>query len=367
MLSINNKITANVTPLYNWSIWIGVIVFTFFSAVRWDVGIDHLSYLEDYSSICKYGSLDREDMEIGYVYLQLFLAELGAHFTIYFGLVAFMQLFFCVNSFRKELYILPYLLVLIMCGGDYFFWMNGMRQALVCTAFLFVVSLTIERRRVLLYICMILLLSFIHTSAVFLLPFCLLYFFNLEKFFIPRWLQLSLFFAALFLSQMSIWEYLLKYVDIISAAIGYDRFDANTLNSLEGREMNFGVRRILMLIVDICLIFSSKKLHSVFPSKKFGFVYIMYVIFFVIEPLFMSSLVLSRVTAYFHIFRVIVGSFFLFYLFKIHKTKNGDLVGAVFVLLFVMHLLVQIYADAGNHTDCIRYQFCFGKNLPILI
>ena len=50
-------------------------------------------------------------------------------------------------------------------------------------------------------------------------------------------------------------------------------------------------------------------------------------------------------------------SYLLFYLFRIKNTPINYCVGLVIIMLFLMHLFIQIYADPGHHTDCIRYQF----------
>lgn len=353
----NNKLYFITSSSYYRNVVCGILIFTFFSAVRWDVGFDQLAYYDEYISILRSGEPIRQDFEYGYIIIQKILAKFNAHFSIYFGLIAFLQLIFTIFYFNKEKYLLPYLVVLIMCGGDYFFWMNGMRQALVSTCFLFTVAITIENRNIFLYITLIILLSFIHASAIILIPLCLLFYLNLESIFIPRWIQLILLVGALVLSQISIWEYFLGFVDKIFTLVGYERFDSAALSNIEEREMNFGPRRIIFLFIDTCLILYSKKLRHAYPSKKFGLTHLLYILFFVIQPLFISSLVFSRVTGYFYIFRILMSSYLLFYLLKLKRTKFNYINAILIICLFILHLLIQIYVDEGNHTGCIKYHF----------
>lgn len=357
-----NIITTVISRDYYLRIFIGIIVFTFFAAVRWDVGVDHLSYYESYMHICDTGIPERADLEVGYAWFQILLAKFHAHFTVYFGLIAFLQLVFAIQYFNKDKFLIPYFCLLIMSGGDFFFWMNGLRQALVSCCFLFVVSMTMEKKRIIVYIISIFLLSLFHKSAIVLLPICILFYLNLEKIYIKKWLQFFLFFGALILSEFSIWQYLLDVVDNIFTFIGYDRFTEGALDSLEMRDMNFGLRRFIFLIIDLIIISYSDKLRKVYSSKKFGFALLMFCVFYVLYPLFISSMVFSRIVAYFTIFRAIMGAYLLFYLFKVKHNQINVLIGIFIICLFLLHLFVQIYADPGHHTDCIRYQF-FWQNL----
>lgn len=359
----NNLITV-LSPLYKYKVWFGVLLFTFFSAVRWDVGIDYLSYLNEYMSIFKNGFSMRQDFEVGYLEFQKLLVKLGAHFTVYFAIVSFAQIFFTLSFFKREKYLLPFLGILIMCGGDYFSWMNGMRQMLVGTCFLFIVSLTIERRRIFLYVIAILLLSFIHKSAIFLLPFCLLYYLDLEKIYVQRKIQYLLFVGVLLLSSFSLWENLLSLVDVLFASIDYEnRYNSEVLLRIGERDMSFGPRRIIFFIIDICIIYYSKTLRQTFSTKIFGFTHLIYILFFAIQPIFMKSLAFSRIVSYFYISRALMCSYLLFYLFQYSRTKKNVMMGAVILFLFFLHLFIQIYADEGNHTDCIRYQFFWNYGL----
>ena len=352
-----NTITVTKPKQYYLFTLFGIAVFTFFSAVRWDVGIDYLSYLKTYNAISDSSIVLRDDLEVGYVFLQKLLVKLGAHFTIYFGLVAFLQLCFAILYFNKEKYLLPYFLVLIMCGGDYFFWMNGMRQALVSTCLLFVLSQTVDNKKILIFIISMFLLSYIHKSALILLPLCLLYYLPLDNVYIKKPLQFILFFSVIVLSDLSIWQYLLDIVDGAMSFIGYERFTDGTLETLEVRDMNFGVRRIIFLIIDIVIITYSDKLRQVYKSRKFGLSLLLFIVFYTFYPLFISSLVFSRIVGYFSVFRIIMVSYLLFYLFRIKNTPINYCVGLAIIMLFLMHLFIQIYADPGHHTDCIRYQF----------
>ena len=345
--------------------WLGIFICVFFLAVRWDVGRDYFSYLGEYISILRTGSPYRFDIEIGFVVLMGLFAKSGLHFTFFYAAVAFIQVYFTLTFFRHEKYLLSYFMFAVMTANTFFMWSNIMRHTIVIALFLYVSMLMMEKKRFYIYALIIALMTTIHFSAILLLPLYFLFYIDLKKFFIPRILQFILFFAALILASLSIWQYLLGVIDFILSAIGYDRYSSELLLQIGGREMNFGARRFILCILDVILICYSRSMRSAFPSKTYGFVFILFVVYYTFMPIFMDNMALSRLFDYFQIGRVLMISYFLFYVFDLHRNERNFLMGIVVVALLLGHLFIQIYSDNG--LDCIRYQFCFGKNIPILI
>lgn len=334
---------------------LGVIVF--FMALRWDVGIDHLGYVEDYLTLQKHGFISRKDMEAGFVWLMKILAQGGFHFTLTFGLFAFIQAYFTFSYFRNEKYLLPYFSFLILTGNLFFMWSNIIRHTIVIAVFLCLARCMTEKKNFFLYLLVIALLTTIHYSALILIPFYGLFYLDLEKFYIPRRIQYILLFGSLLLSSLSLWQYLMEYLDVVLSFVGYDRYSADLLLSIGDREMNFGARRILLLAIDLIIITYSPILRKEFKTKTFGLGYIFFMLYFILMPLFIDNMALSRLIDYFQVGRLLSGSYLLFYLFRYKKSLKNILVGLFLSCLLLLHLLVQIYADQGNHTDCVRYQF----------
>ena len=110
------------------------------------------------------------------------------------------------------------------------------------------------------------------------MPLCLLYYLPLDNVYIKKPLQFILFFSVIVLSDLSIWQYLLDIVDGAMSFIGYERFTDGTLETLEVRDMNFGVRRIIFLIIDIVIITYSDKLRQVYKSRKFGLSLLLFIV-----------------------------------------------------------------------------------------
>ena len=354
---VDNKICAVYSRLYNVRYWVAILIIVFFSAVRWDVGIDQLSYLSEYKLLALNGTPFRQDMEIGFVWLMKLLIFLGAHFTVFFGVVALIQSTCTFSYFRDERYLLPYLSFLIITGNVFFMWSNTIRHTMVIAIFLSISALVLKNKKIWLYVFVAIALMLIHKSAILLLSLVPLFYLNLNSFYVPRKYQYLLFISPIVLSSFSLWQYLLDYVDILSLSVGYERYNSDVLLSVGDRDMAFGPRRIIFVIIDSLLIFYSRKMRKAFPTRIFGFAYILFMIYYIFMPLFMDSMAFSRIFDYFQIGRILISSYLLFYLFQYQRTNNNALSGLFIVFLFVFHLLIQIYADTGNHTDCIRYEF----------
>lgn len=353
----NGKIETTLPKFYIIGIITSLLVFAFFSGVRWNVGIDHLTYLDYYEKFNIIKTVHRDDLETGFVYLIKIFNDFGLHFAIFFGFIALVQISMAYSYFNEAKYLIPFVSVFIICGGDFFSWMNGIRQGIVSAAFLFLAANCIIKRRFMLFLISVYLLTFIHKSAFMLIPFYAIAYIPLEKFYINRNIQLVIFFGALILSSLNIWINFMDIIENVFALVGYDeRFDmAMIAENL--RSQNFGPRKIIFLIIDLTIILYSKELRKAFPNKLFGFTLILFIILYLTQPLFANSMVFSRVIGYYYISRAIMASYLCFYLIKYKPNNRNHLIAAMIFALFIIHILIQIYADRGGRTDCIRYQF----------
>lgn len=354
----NGQISTYIIPLFPLRFSLAILIFAFFAGVRWDVGIDHLTYLSEYLSLQQNGFTRREDFEPAYIALQQLLVSLHAPFYIYFGIVAALQIILASAFLKNERYLLPFFWFLVMTDGIFFSWMNIMRQTLAGAGMLCLLSASLEKRRWLYFCTGMFFLSFIHKSAIIIMPLCLLFFLKLEKLTISRTIQYILLFAAIIISTMNVWRDMIAMVDSIFQFIGYDeRFNTAQLENLEVRNMNFGGRQILSLLLNLIIIAYSPLLRKIYPNKKFGLAYILFIVFYVTHYLFMSNMTFSRIANQFLPFRAVIMAYLLYYLFHIRRTKNNILIGLLIISICCIQLLASIYLDEGHHTDCIRYMF----------
>ena len=109
--------------------WISVLIFTVFCAIRYNVGVDYLSYLNEYNYVLL-GSGFSRDFEPAFEAITKVLASSGCHFSIYFGIWSLLQIGILYYAMKNEKNIIPFLCFTLFCSGIFFMWMNGIRQSI---------------------------------------------------------------------------------------------------------------------------------------------------------------------------------------------------------------------------------------------
>ena len=106
VLSYNRQTTQyNRFSLLNPSSVFFVVFFTLVFAVRYNVGVDFVNYLDEYQSVYK---LEYSKNEILYKNIGLFLNSIGAHPSVFFGCFVFFTdyFFFYLQLKKRFLYFL---------------------------------------------------------------------------------------------------------------------------------------------------------------------------------------------------------------------------------------------------------------------
>ena len=83
---------------YNIDFILPIICFSFIFGIRYNVGNDYMSYLDIYEGYAHYYTI-RDDLEIGFEFVTRLMAETGLHYSIYFGLIAFLQIFLIIHDY----------------------------------------------------------------------------------------------------------------------------------------------------------------------------------------------------------------------------------------------------------------------------
>ena len=83
--------------------WVCIFIFILVSGMRWDVGVDHLSYLEDYLAMQNGSFVERvRGIEPGYLFISQLCAKLGFHYSVYFAVLAFFEIYFVLLAFSNS-------------------------------------------------------------------------------------------------------------------------------------------------------------------------------------------------------------------------------------------------------------------------
>src|SRR5690554_2454781 len=140
-----------------------LFLFAIVFGMRYDVGVDHLNYVYGYLNKLYLGKDE---------YLFFFFSDLGWHFnlhyTVYFGILAFIQVFFFFYAFKEERFLYPFLILFLFTNGEVLTWMNGIRQYLAMCIWIFSIRFIYERKFIFYLLWCVVALLF-HKSAIILI------------------------------------------------------------------------------------------------------------------------------------------------------------------------------------------------------
>lgn len=339
---------------WTWDIIFALFVFSFISGIRWNVGVDHLSYLEQYNNFKDYGYFT-DNFEPGFKLITRLFAFLNSHFTIYFGFLAFMQIFFMYYAFKDERYLLPYLGLVIIMGPHYLSWMNGIRQMIAATIFVFSIQF-IQKRKLLLYVITILLASTIHKSAVLLI---ILYFIPQKNYFKNRYINVILLLITIIIGRNPAFLQASEFISNILSFIGYEGYSENLGSLIENKRiMTIGPRYISILLLNIVTIWYAPKLISRFNNTCYLIYFNLAFFGILMFNLFSNTdFIFLRPVSYFTIFLAPATAYLLYYF----KPKNIYVVSVRFVIIFfiaVAHIYLSIIAENDKGVmDSTNFKF----------
>jgi len=348
-----NMLQIKTTPFFVWEVFLALLVFAFVSGVRWRVGVDHQFYLDNYLKIQNFG-YSVVDKEMGFEFITTLFARLNIHFSIYFGFLAFLQILFIYLTFKKERYLYSFLGIIIIFGSEYLSWMNGIRQMLAATIFVFSIQF-IQKRQLLKYFIAIFIASLFHSSAILLIIF---YFLPNKDFFKNKKITLLLVIASLVLGNMTFWiNYLTKLTGLLEF-IGYDWYSSNLEILIDdSNARNIGPRRLSMMIGPLIVIWFSDRLKISFKNTYFLAYYNLGIFGFLLYNI-VSNLNhgFIRPVTYLTIFIVPISAYLLVYLKR--NVSNLPFVFFISFMIILSYLPLSIIADYGKgQNDYTNYKF----------
>ena len=339
---------------------LSVFVFVLFSGLRYDVGVDYMTYYdifksfsEDYSN--KYLALyDYSRYEYGFMSIVLLCTKLGLGPNAIFAIFALIQISSVYYVFQDDRRLLPYIGFALIAGGGFFIWMNAVRQITSFTLFLVSYKL-LNNRRFFLTGLFALFAWLMHKSAILFYPFLFLSPL-FQKRILGVKLQMLVFVASILLSNMRVWHYFSDFITSILSFMGDfgQRYSSDSILDVNS-DLDFGLRAAVIIILDLTVIMFSNKMSNV-NGRFFNYFYNIYYIGVVMSHLFADNHYLTRFTLYFSSMSFIVYSYLLAY-FANNRRGYNLIVMIIISALLLLYLFRTIQADDG--TASILYQFCF--------
>lgn len=337
--------------------------FTVAFAIRYNVGVDYLGYFENYESGYK---LEYSKNEFLFKHISLFFYKIGAHPIFYFGFFVFVQIAFFLLALKDEKYLYPFLVIFLFCNGEVNQWMNIIRSATAMCIWLYSIKF-VEKKQFWIYLICILIAAGIHRSALlYIIIYPLLNLKEIKKPSIP--FQLTVLIVAFLIRELFtvFASSLVPIVTFVQTYLGgendyYQNYDLATMMEDLNREASgTGVAFIVKLILDIVIIFYSKKMHSFYNSRRFNILYVLFIIalfFFYCFPATVISF--SRPFRFFFVLRTVMLAFFAYYLWRKRKNAQNQLVLFLTIIIYLgLFVLAQVVCNADA---CLWYQTWFNQ------
>lgn len=320
---------------------LGLLIYAFIFGLRNGVGRDYASYLDLYNDYLRQGEGDR-NYEFGFDAISKILSFVGAPHCLFFGLIAYLQIFFVFKTFKTAPYIWPLLAAVFFLNCEWLNFANVIRQSLAFAFFSYSLVYA-ERRQWFYHYLLILLAVSLHTSAVVLVVVYPLY--QLRRDFLRKVpIQFFFFIIAVGLSQVSLVQRVMVYLELLLSYTPYYSYLYDEFAVHLDREVSIGAGFVIGVIINAIIVLHSGEIKKYFKSDKIAFIYNLYYIGTLFNYAFLSSRIIQRMMFYFYGFAFVMGAFTLFY-FKMQKKKGRFL---FLVVLYSLIFLAYMYKMGEN-------------------
>lgn len=364
-MSVSNRIaythslqsTSDIKVIRVKYIAFSIILYCTMCAIRWGVGRDCQSYMETYYNVNK--GYIHDGIDWGYMSLIKLYGTMGFSHIAWFFTLAFLQIGFIYAAFRKNPSILLFIPLLLFIHGDYWSWMNGVRQNLVCCMFVFSLVQWSEKKY-LWSILIILLSTLMHRSAwvlFALLPLMLL----LKRGVIGRPIQILILGGCFVFMGYNLTDILLPNIEWVILAIGYESGEMAIADVVF--EKSFGIRSILTYLCYLIVILYSKQLRECYKSELFNIFYNLFFISICLQLIFFNQAAIERLLYYVIIFQLVILSYCCNYL--AHYKAGNRAIKTIALASILVFLLVrtgyEFYVSISDPEQVILYNTCIGK------
>lgn len=353
--------TSNLgIPFYGILFVFGIVV-----GARYDVGVDHLAYLFSYENCNTVGI--RDDMEAGFAVVTKWMYNCGFHYFFYFALWGILQIGFIYQALKYNKRLLPYVGLLIMLGPYFLNWMNGIRQTVVACFFVLLVSKCVVGRKYILYVIFIFFASKFHNSALLLLPFIILGYYNFDI--KNKWVGIAILIFCTILGSMPFWvQYLSDFQNVLEL-MGYGERYGNRFEEMLGGEdfstFAWGPMRTSDYIIDLLILWFYPDIRR--KNQCDAVLPVFFSLYFIgacSYNLFAgTNQIFLRVVMYFTIFKLPMTAYLLCYLKSTNKKTFYFASFVAFAYIYIVIFKSSLPSAANTLQRCNLYKFFFFERL----
>lgn len=321
---------------------LAILIYSIIFGMRYGVGEDHISYLKDYKQLAFVLDNSYDDTEVGFRLIRDTLAKGGFHFAIYFGLIAFVQLWLVFKAVKRDTFIYPYLIISFCLGCIWLSYSNGLRQCLAFCIFAYSLLFVENKKQLPIHWLLLLLATTMHNSAWLLFAIAPLLYIRTDWFRNIK-IQYILLGTAIIVGKLpQIGDLLMSFegnlgvLEGFMEETGYDSyFEYDDGEGIFKVAVQAGIGYYVGLLRNIVVIwFSSSTKHYNLNNKVVTYMYNFTFLGILLHYVFTTSMLMSRVNYYFYGFAYIFGAYTFHYLYNNNKKMFWALL-SLYILTFV--------------------------------
>lgn len=339
--------------------FIFIFIYSFIVGLRYNVGSDYFGYSEWYKELQETGVFP-VDNDLGFILMNKILVGFGFESYALFILISFLQITFIVLFIRKYNFLTGWYFYFFFTNLIFFVSLNAMRQTISFFIFSYCLNLYYDKK-IISAILFSIVAIMIHKTVLIL--FVLLPLLRFEWVKNVKY-QLIVFSLATFVPS-NYFQVLLNYFSPIINYLGYSYYLENidfikqiTMENKRGDNLSY----ILFFFVDITLILFYNDLKKVFSNYNYIKFYNIYFTGVVLSKTFTGNFIFSRIVDYFIFYRIVVLSFFMFYVFSVsNKNINNKFIKPLSILICIAFFLYFLKAIYNNAAYIVPIKFIFNK------
>lgn len=331
-----------------------ILVFCLIMALRYGVGVDFFAYQAAY----KNGNYIPSNWNSGFLFIVNFCKCFGLPYSCFLALVAFLQVFPIFYVFRKlvDLKIYIYLVFALVFTGSWLGMCNTLRQWIAVSIGFYCFSF-LNKKQWQYFIIGVLLCMTFHTSAIIMLPLIVYAFYG--PFFNDAKIKVVLLLVSVFVGNLlegsSLFEFFNQYffATDFAESSGYNYYSWS--NDYWDADVQKGAGYILKIVSLIYIFAYSEDVKKFYKSRWISVLYDIFFIGSLLNNIFISVHILSRMTMYFS------GFYFVFIALSIRvSSKLGH--SFIFYLMVFCTLLFFIAVMYKADTNTAQYFFIWQQN-----
>lgn len=320
-------------------------VLIFFAGMRSGIGDTgfYLSWFNNYKDVSISSLFGMDIKEVGFAFFMALVGRITQNPQVYLTIVALLSMgciFYAINKYSEDIGMS---LFLFMTSGIYLSMMNGIRQYIV-VAGLFLLTNCLIKNKPILYICAALLLSTVHTSALFMIPI----------FFIARrkvWKgSTMLMILVISVSLLNI-DSILPWVTRLLEDTVYSNYTESLLNDTDA---GANALRVTVMVIPVLISFIGRKFFSEddMEYRVYSNIMLLNAICYLFAA---KNWIFARLAMYLHIYILL---FYPYVIPKIFNQKSTRIIKMLLIISYVIFFIFEV-----RNTPYMSYYLNYNSDL----